>query len=175
MYTTLSLLGVLFPTVLKLWVLSKIFTLLPHLYIVAVLVAEVTQVSLGVGYEIGRAVAMSKPILCLYRPQVDKSKSHIIPYSHILYHLSMLLNSWHGIQELQRVYWLHIFIRVRGIRKHTHNIHIALIICVMLLQCVLLLWKLFTVWVIEQHSLIELKEHCHRKLQYNNPSFRQCM
>lgn len=172
MYTTLSLLGVLFPTVLKLWVLSKIFTLLPHLYIVAVLVAEVTQVSLGVGYEIGRAVAMSKPILCLYRPQVDKSKSHIIPYSHILYHLSMLLNSWHGIQELQRVYWLH---RVREIRKHTHNIHIALIICVMLLQCVLLLWKLFTVWVIEQHSLIELKEHCHRKLQYNNPSFRQCM
>ena len=40
----------------------------------AVLVAEVTQVSLGVGYEIGRAVAMNKSILCLYRPvQSDKS------------------------------------------------------------------------------------------------------
>lgn len=40
---------------------------------IAVLVAEVTQVSLGVGYEIGRAIAMKKPILCLYRPQSDKS------------------------------------------------------------------------------------------------------
>ena len=40
----------------------------------AVLIAEVTQVSLGVGYEIGRAVAMNKSILCLYRPmQSDKS------------------------------------------------------------------------------------------------------
>ena len=37
-----------------------------------VLVAEVTQPSLGVGYEIGRAVAMEKNILCLYRPQQDK-------------------------------------------------------------------------------------------------------
>ncbi len=37
-------------------------------------VAEVTQPSLGVGYEIGRAVAMGKPILCLYRPSPDKSK-----------------------------------------------------------------------------------------------------
>jgi len=38
-------------------------------------VAEVTQPSLGVGYEIGRAVAMNKRILCLYRPQEGKSKS----------------------------------------------------------------------------------------------------
>ena len=38
------------------------------------IVAEVTQPSLGVGYEIGRAVAMGKKILCLYRPQPDKSK-----------------------------------------------------------------------------------------------------
>ena len=40
----------------------------------AVLVAEVTQVSLGVGYELGRAVAMGKKTLCLYRPQPDKSE-----------------------------------------------------------------------------------------------------
>ena len=40
----------------------------------SVVVAEVTQPSLGVGYEIGRAVAMEKPILCLYRPSDDKSK-----------------------------------------------------------------------------------------------------
>ena len=39
----------------------------------AVLVAEVTQVSLGVGYEIGRAMEMNKDILCLYRPQPNKS------------------------------------------------------------------------------------------------------
>ena len=36
-------------------------------------VAEVTIPSHGVGYEIGRAVNMSKKILCLYRPQDDKS------------------------------------------------------------------------------------------------------
>ncbi|XP_072032576.1 5-hydroxymethyl-dUMP N-hydrolase-like [Amphiura filiformis] len=41
-------------------------------------VAEVTQVSLGVGYEIGRAVAMNKKILCLYRPQPDKRLSAMI-------------------------------------------------------------------------------------------------
>ncbi|XP_041044750.1 2'-deoxynucleoside 5'-phosphate N-hydrolase 1-like [Carcharodon carcharias] len=32
-----------------------------------VIVAEVTQPSLGVGYELGRAVAMNKKILCLFR------------------------------------------------------------------------------------------------------------
>lgn len=31
------------------------------------LVAEVTVPSLGVGYEIGRAIEMGKPVLCLYR------------------------------------------------------------------------------------------------------------
>lgn len=37
-----------------------------------VVVAEVTQPSIGVGYEIGRAVAMETPVLCLYR----KSGNH---------------------------------------------------------------------------------------------------
>ena len=37
------------------------------------MVAEVTQPSLGVGYEVGRAVAMNKKILCIYRPQEGKS------------------------------------------------------------------------------------------------------
>ena len=36
------------------------------------LVAEVTQPSLGVGYEIGRAVEMRKRILCLFRPESGK-------------------------------------------------------------------------------------------------------
>ncbi|KAK3605596.1 hypothetical protein CHS0354_005901 [Potamilus streckersoni] len=35
-------------------------------------VAEVTQPSLGVGYEIGRAVAMKKRLLCLFRPASGK-------------------------------------------------------------------------------------------------------
>ena len=39
------------------------------------LVAEVTQPSLGVGYEIGRALDMNKKILCLYRPQPGKRMS----------------------------------------------------------------------------------------------------
>jgi 2'-deoxynucleoside 5'-phosphate N-hydrolase len=43
-----------------------------------VLVAEVTVVSLGVGYEIGRAVAAGKPVICLYRHVHDKKLSAMI-------------------------------------------------------------------------------------------------
>lgn len=43
-----------------------------------VIVAEVTQPSLGVGYEIGRAEEMGKKILCLYRPQSDRTLSAMI-------------------------------------------------------------------------------------------------
>ncbi len=43
-----------------------------------VLVAEVTSPSLGVGYEIGRALESNKPILCLYRPQEGKRLSAMI-------------------------------------------------------------------------------------------------
>ena len=44
----------------------------------SVVVAEVIQPSLGVGYEIGRAVAMGKQVLCLYRPQEGKLLSAMI-------------------------------------------------------------------------------------------------
>ena len=38
-----------------------------------VLIAEVTQISMGVGYEIGRALERGKiPILCLFRPASGK-------------------------------------------------------------------------------------------------------
>ncbi|KAH3898298.1 2'-deoxynucleoside 5'-phosphate N-hydrolase 1-like [Dreissena polymorpha] len=47
-----------------------------------VVVAEVTQTSIGVGYEIGRAVAMGKKILCLYRPSPDKRLSAMISGAH---------------------------------------------------------------------------------------------
>ncbi|XP_071085816.1 putative 2'-deoxynucleoside 5'-phosphate N-hydrolase 1 [Haliotis cracherodii] len=38
-------------------------------------VAEVTQPSHGVGYEVGRAVALKKPILLLFRPDSGKRPS----------------------------------------------------------------------------------------------------
>lgn len=43
-----------------------------------VIVAEVTTVSMGVGYEIGRAVEMGKNVLCLFRPDAGKNLSAMI-------------------------------------------------------------------------------------------------
>lgn len=43
-----------------------------------VLVAEVTTPSLGVGYEIGRAVEWGKRIVCLYRPAEGRQLSGMI-------------------------------------------------------------------------------------------------
>lgn len=42
------------------------------------IVAEVTQPSLGVGYELGQGTAMDKKILCLYRPQPGKLLSAMV-------------------------------------------------------------------------------------------------
>lgn len=42
------------------------------------LVAEVTAVSMGVGYEIGRAVETGKKVLCLYRPGAGRNLSAMI-------------------------------------------------------------------------------------------------
>ncbi|CAI9532062.1 unnamed protein product [Staurois parvus] len=47
-----------------------------------VVVAEVTQPSLGVGYELGRAVAMNKKILCLFRPSSGRVLSAMIRGAH---------------------------------------------------------------------------------------------
>lgn len=43
-----------------------------------VVVAEVTQPSLGVGYELGRAVTMGKKIFCLFRPSSGRRLSAMI-------------------------------------------------------------------------------------------------
>ncbi|KAM4599823.1 5-hydroxymethyl-dUMP N-hydrolase [Fundulus diaphanus] len=43
-----------------------------------VVVAEVTQPSLGVGYELGRAVDMKKKMLCLFRPSSGRTLSAMI-------------------------------------------------------------------------------------------------
>ena len=42
------------------------------------LVAEVTTPSLGVGYEIGRAVEWGKPVLCLFRRNAGRALSAMI-------------------------------------------------------------------------------------------------
>lgn len=52
-----------------------------------VIVSEVTNPSLGVGYELGQAEAMGKPILCLYREQEGKRLSAMLsgnPYPTIV-------------------------------------------------------------------------------------------
>lgn len=43
-----------------------------------IIVAEITTPSLGVGYEIGRAESMKKPILCLYREVEGRKHSAMI-------------------------------------------------------------------------------------------------
>jgi nucleoside 2-deoxyribosyltransferase len=43
-----------------------------------VVIAEVTSVSMGVGYEIGRAVESGKKVLCLFRPETGKNLSAMI-------------------------------------------------------------------------------------------------
>jgi hypothetical protein len=43
-----------------------------------VLVAEVSTPSLGVGYELGRAEAMGKPVICLYRPASERPLSAMV-------------------------------------------------------------------------------------------------
>lgn len=43
-----------------------------------ILVAEVTTVSMGVGYEIGRAIESGKEVLCLFRPGNGKNLSAMI-------------------------------------------------------------------------------------------------
>ncbi|XP_051251711.1 2'-deoxynucleoside 5'-phosphate N-hydrolase 1 [Dicentrarchus labrax] len=43
-----------------------------------VIVAEVTQPSLGVGYELGRAVDMKKKVFCLFRPSSGRRLSAMV-------------------------------------------------------------------------------------------------
>ncbi len=43
-----------------------------------VVIAEVTQPSLGVGFEIARAITLNKPVLCLFRPSSGQRMLNII-------------------------------------------------------------------------------------------------
>jgi nucleoside 2-deoxyribosyltransferase len=77
-----------------------------------VVIAEVSTPSLGVGYEIGRAVEAGKPILCLYNSHADFELSALISgctdLDIILYnHLS---ETYPGIEK---------FFRSRGLRAES--------------------------------------------------------
>jgi 2'-deoxynucleoside 5'-phosphate N-hydrolase len=48
------------------------------------IVAEVTLPSLGVGYELGWACALNKPVLAMYRPAIGKRISAMIAGSHAI-------------------------------------------------------------------------------------------
>ena len=49
-----------------------------------IMIAEVTNPSLGVGYEIGRFIEMNKKIICLYQKKSDKRLSAMIAGSNKL-------------------------------------------------------------------------------------------
>jgi 2'-deoxynucleoside 5'-phosphate N-hydrolase len=63
-----------------------------------VLVAEVTAPSLGVGYEIGRAVEWGKPVICLYRPSNGKKLSAMIAGC-----TAVTVHEYAQVDELSRV------------------------------------------------------------------------
>lgn len=63
-----------------------------------VLVAEVTSVSMGVGYEIGRAVETGKPVLCLFRPDAGKNLSAMIAGCP-----DLTLENYHTLDEAKNV------------------------------------------------------------------------
>ena len=58
----------------KLVLNKSLFVRFSLIVVLSVLVAEVTQPSLGVGYELGRAVTFGTPILCLFRTSSDRRK-----------------------------------------------------------------------------------------------------
>lgn len=62
-----------------------------------VIVAEVTTVSMGVGYEIGRAVEMGKPVLCLFKKESGVNLSAMIAGCN-----ELELVYYSEIQELQK-------------------------------------------------------------------------
>lgn len=63
-----------------------------------IVVAEVSTPSLGVGYEVAYAEAKQVPVICLYRPQEDKTLSAMVagnPY--------FKLFRYNNIEEVQQI------------------------------------------------------------------------
>ena len=65
-----------------------------------VLIAEVTQPSLGVGYEIGRAIERGKTILCLFRPDSGRVLSAMIRGAE---GENLQAKDYQGIDEAKRI------------------------------------------------------------------------
>ena len=61
------------------------------------MVAEVSNPSLGVGYEIGRAIEAGKLIICLYRKVKDKNLSAMINGSEKIY-----IHEYNNIEEVKQ-------------------------------------------------------------------------
>lgn len=72
-----------------------------------VLVAEVTTVSMGVGYEIGRAVEAGKPVLCLFRPSSGKNLSAMIAGSN-----GVELVNYENLNDAKKA--IHLFLKNQG-------------------------------------------------------------
>jgi hypothetical protein len=76
-----------------------------------VLVAEVTAPSLGVGYEIGRAVEWKKRIICLYRPAPDCKLSGMIAGCK-----DVTVHEYRDVEEL-RPYFLGLFRTMKSVSE----------------------------------------------------------
>ena len=72
-----------------------------------ILVADVTVPSLGVGYEIGRAIEMGKPVLCLHHSGSDQILSAMIAGSE-----KVVVHYYKKTEELREV--LEQFVTVHG-------------------------------------------------------------
>ena len=62
------------------------------------LVAEVTRPSLGVGYEISKAIQFGKGVLCIYRPSITPSLSAMIAGSGVTVRL------YEQVDELEAIF-----------------------------------------------------------------------
>ncbi len=64
-----------------------------------VLVAEVTVPSLGVGYEIGRAIEMGKPVLCLFHTASEFTLSAMIAGSN-----RVVMKYYEGMEDAEELF-----------------------------------------------------------------------
>lgn len=68
-----------------------------------VVVAEVTTVSMGVGYEIGRAIESGKKVICLFRPDSGKNLSAMIAGC-----ADLELVNYNNIQEAREILYSYL-------------------------------------------------------------------
>ena len=63
-----------------------------------VMVAEVTNPSIGVGYEIGRAIEKGKKVICLYRKKEEKRLSAMIAGSN-----ELILENYSDVESVKKI------------------------------------------------------------------------